>query len=219
MKTAYIIADNEESIPAFFRSSLLINCIDIYVNIFPKNEQYKSNYNDDVLNIIKKSSVVLVFCDRFTNNMTIELGMAIALQKKIYIFSDYVNDIPYLLKDYAVLSSNNNYDTYLNNILNEFTKSDKMLVENTTTSLLQLYVDDNDIVYQVDSKGFEDMVYQLLLTKNKSVERDIYNNYGYDMVLNEGGSEIIIETKKLNKNSKVSINYIQQFFVNKRLML
>lgn len=210
MKTVYIIADNQESISPYIHNSLLRYNIEICANFFPKNEYYKNN--DDVLNLIKRSSVVLVFSDRFTNNMAIEIGIAIALQKKIFIFADYINDIPYLLKDYAVFSSDKNYESYFNNILNELQKADKTVVENEHSTLLKLYSENNDIIYQVDAKDFEEMVYQLLITKNKNVTRDIYSNHGYDMVLNDAGTEIIIEVKKLNKNSKVSINYIQQFF-------
>jgi Restriction endonuclease len=212
MKTAYFIADNEESISAYILNSLLNNNIGICASLFQKHDHCKNDHNDDVLTSIRRSKIVLVFCDRFTNNMAVEIGMAIALEKKIFIFSDFVNDIPYVLKDYAIFSSHNNYDSCLDKILHAVNDSGIEETENIPSTLLERYAANNDMIYQVDGKDFEEMVYQLLTANNKSVIRDIYSNDGYDMVVNDGNTEFIVEAKKFNKNAKVSLNYIQQFF-------
>lgn len=211
MKYVYILAENENLINKEIYNILAINNIEVLINVIYRNEKF-SNIKNNTLSAIKQSSAVLVFCNNFTNNFVLELGIAIGLEKEIFIFSDYVNDIPYLLKDHSYINSEVNINNIVAKVLNTISNEKQFLIQNNKENILSVYEKNKNIISQIEGKQFEDLVYELLMKSHSDIRKEFYSNIGYDMLISYNKHDIIVEAKKLSKNSKVSINYIQQFF-------
>jgi HJR/Mrr/RecB family endonuclease len=209
MIKAYVITDDEELITSEIINSLINNHIKV---LYSSHAQCKSqNLNIDEISSINECNIVMVFCNKFTNDMAIEIGFAIAFEKKIVVFSDFVTELPSLLNKYAIISSYKCLKSSPNNLFEILLDQPKFGKKILSNQLLKLYEKNKEIVNQIDGKDFEEMTYQLLIKFTRNVDREKINNEGYDMILKNDNSDIIIEAKKLNKNSKVTIDYIQQF--------
>lgn len=213
MDTIYMISDYENNYINRIYEYLSNYNIKVLGNSHSNNIYYLENIQDNIVQSIDKSSVVIVVCEKITINIALEIGIAIGQGKKIFVFSDKVNDLPFFLKDMTIYQIEDINENMIDKILTSiYENSQKIKLFNSKTDLINKYNDDKELIFKLNSKDFEDLVFQTFIKKNILVNKNM-NKFGYDFISkNKDKSGIIFEVKKLQKNSKVSINYIQQFF-------
>jgi restriction endonuclease len=149
-----------------------------------------------------------------------ELGYAIASSKKVLIVADYDIEIPYPLKNYQFLrtgldSSNSIFDIirYLEKLrFGENKESEPINTLEEFNSLLEI---DRQTIDKVSGPEFELLIAKFFESKGFNVKQaDSTSDYGFDLIINnyEGHNKTIVEVKKYNRNSKVSVNTIHQVF-------
>lgn len=171
--------------------------------------EYFINKCDVFIAIIKYAEPVLFF----------EIGYAAALSKKIIIISNSEDEVPHFLNNYSFIKS----DNYLHNL-------GYQLAQILKDTILELSYDESypsdlkefikqyrinpQIIERLTEKEFEQIVFNHFnhFTDCKPEVTSSSRNYGYDLTLNnyKGYSKTIVEIKKYNPNSKVSINVVQQ---------
>lgn len=211
MKSIYFITDNEFNNTSKIQRYFFNNNIKIYGNSHSNNDFYLNNLQENVIQSIKNSSVVIVACNYITNNIAIEIGIAIGLGKKINIFTDNVKEYPNLIREMMLIDSNNLTEEILEKILYDIHSNyDQKIVQDSCSSF-DKYLNDSDYIYKINAKVFENFVMELVNYTSLKLEKNM-NKFGYDFSCSYDNEKMIMEVKKLSKNSKVSINYIQQFF-------
>lgn len=149
-----------------------------------------------------------------------ELGYAIASSKKVLIVADYDIEIPYSLKNYQFLrtsldSSNSVYDIirYLEKLrFEEYEESQPIKNLGEFYSLLEI---DRQAIDKISGPEFEHLIADFFRAEGYDVSTpESPSDYGFDLMLKDyqGFGKTIVEIKKYNRNSKVSVNTIHQVF-------
>lgn len=171
--------------------------------------EYFINKCDVFIAIIKYAEPVLFF----------EIGYASALSKKIIIISNNEDEIPFFLKNYSFIKA----DTYHNSIGYHLTQilrnttmelSHDLTYPNNLKEFIHSYRVNPQIIERLTEREFEQIVFNHFRysTNYQPEEPASAKDYGYDMTLNnyKGHHRTLVEIKKYNPNSKVSINVVQQ---------
>tara|TARA_R110001592_G_C12923714_1_gene728777 strand:- start:4 stop:837 length:834 start_codon:yes stop_codon:yes gene_type:complete len=149
-----------------------------------------------------------------------ELGYAIASGKKVLIVADTDTDLPYNLKNYQFIrtdleSSHSVYSIirYLEKI--QFEESHEERNIETLEEFTDLLRVDSTAIDKISGSEFELLIANFFKSKGYGVQlAETSSYYGFDLMIDnfEGHRKTIIEIKKYNRNSKVSINTIHQVF-------
>lgn len=171
--------------------------------------EYYINKCDIFIAIVKYAEPVLFF----------EIGYASALSKKIIIISNNEDEIPYFLKNYSFIKA----DTYHTSIGHQLTQilgnlafehNHDMTYPNNLKEFIHSYRVNPQIIERLTEREFEQIVFNHFRysTNYQPEEPTSSKDYGYDMILNNynGHHRTLVEIKKYNPNSKVSINVVQQ---------
>lgn len=170
--------------------------------------EYWISQSDVFIAIIKDKSPFVFY----------ELGYATALGKKILIISESDFDLPLSLKKYNYIRfdsgiSNSIYDVI--NFLQKTNIEEKSFKDNISNfkELISSFRENSQIIDRVSGPEFEDFIFNYFRSNGANVERPRSStDYGYDFILRDwkGFEKTIVEVKKYNRNSKVSVNTIQQ---------
>ena len=146
-----------------------------------------------------------------------ELGYATALGKKVLIISESEYDLPFSLKNYNYIRYDSGTSNSIYNVINFLQKTtveDKSLPSNISTFKdLILNIQQNpQVIDRVSGPEFEKFILNYFQQIGATIRPISAAEYGYDFMLYgwEGCDRTLIEVKKYNKNSKVSVNTIQQ---------
>jgi HJR/Mrr/RecB family endonuclease len=147
-----------------------------------------------------------------------ELGYATALGKKVLISADSEFDMPFGLKNYNYIrfdSTNSNSIFNIINFINNAPVEEPKITEHVSNlkDLVGKLKNNPQIVDSISGPQLEELFFQYF--QNQGIKVDIANpssDYGFDLIIYDWKSfrKTIVEIKKYNKNSKVSVNTIQQ---------
>lgn len=171
--------------------------------------EYYINKCDVFIAIIKFAEPVLFF----------EIGYASALSKKIIIISNNEDEIPYFLKNYSFIKTDS-YHTSIGHQLTQilsnlaFELNHDLSYPNNLKEFIHSYRINPQIIERLTEREFEQIVFNHFQhsTDYLPEEPTSAKDYGYDMILNnyKKHQRTLVEIKKYNPNSKVSINVVQQ---------
>lgn len=147
-----------------------------------------------------------------------ELGYATALGKKVLIISESEFDLPTSLKKYNYVRFDSSMSNAIYNVINFLQKTniEEKLVKDNISNFKELIANfrkNSQIIDRVSGSEFEDFIFNYFRNSGVNVDRPYTSiDYGYDFILNnwKGFAKTIVEVKKYNRNSKVSVNTIQQ---------
>jgi HJR/Mrr/RecB family endonuclease len=168
---------------------------------------------------ISQADVFIAIIKDKTPFVFFELGYATALGKKVLIISESEFDMPSSLKKYNYIRfdsggiSNSIYSVI--NFLQNTRIEEKSIRENITTfkDLIINLRENPQIIDRISGAEFEEFIYTYFRNTGVDIDRpSTSSDYGYDFILSnwKGYPKTIVQAKKYNKNSKVSVNTIQQ---------
>ncbi|KKG14167.1 hypothetical protein EO98_09350 [Methanosarcina sp. 2.H.T.1A.6] len=198
---------------------------DYYVdhyNIYKDNFQIDSTNADlanSMQNLINKCDLLIAFLTDTNYNVIFELGYALGKGKKILLVSDENVKIPNALENVRYIRSKYN-DNLIYDIIN-YIESVEDIQENNKINdyedfkrLLTLYVNDQNVLDQIEPNEFEDFIYEWFKKQGiNSYRNENSVDVDYDFLLTDyyHYKKTLVEVKKYNSNSKVSVGKIQQF--------
>lgn len=147
-----------------------------------------------------------------------ELGYATALGKKVLIISESEFDLPTSLKKYNYIRFDSGMSNAIYNVINFLQKTnieEKSVRDNISNfkELITNFRENSQIIDRVSGSEFEEFIFTYFRNSGANVDRpNTSTDYGYDFILKDwkGFHKTIVEVKKYNRNSKVSVNTIQQ---------
>lgn len=169
--------------------------------------------------LISQSDVFIAIIKEKSPFVFYELGYAAALGKKVLIICDSEFDLPESLRNYNYARFDSTLSNTLYTVINflqRTTIEENSLKENISTlkDFIQQTKLNPQIIDRVSGAELEELVYNYFVGIGANVERpkSTAEHYGFDLMLYqwEGHKKTLIEVKKYNKNSKVSVNTIQQ---------
>jgi len=179
-------------------------------------EMWESNSST---HLIDKSDVFLFVYTGKNSSQFIELGYAMALSKKILIVADQDVEIPSDLRHMIYLRLDLNTSEFIYAIskaLRDFKIDERREAERISTlpELISASLNNERILDTISPNDFEMMVVEYFRSIGLQVETAANRDYGYDFILMgfENYNRTIVEVKKYNQNSKVSVNTIHQVF-------
>jgi HJR/Mrr/RecB family endonuclease len=169
--------------------------------------------------LINKCDVFIVILKYAEPKLFYEIGYASSLSKNIIIISNLSEEIPHFLKNYTFI----NVETYSTNIGFQLTQllgtmkfdiNTDLNYPNDLKDFIRTYRENPQILERLTEKEFEQIVFNHFKNNTGFNPEEPVNirDYGYDMIFSNylGFSKTLVEIKKYNSNSKVSINVIQQ---------
>lgn len=219
MKNVYI-SSSQQHLDDFLSMNIRRDLKDLGYNLLSLDQadfeksispEYYINKCDIFIAIIKYAEPVLFF----------EIGYASALSKKIIIISSSEEEIPYFLKNYNFIKADSYYNSLgfqLIQILRNmpFEESQDFLYPNNLREFISSFRNNPQIVERLTESEFEKIVFNHFAeqTDFSPAETSSSRDFGYDIALNnyKGHGKTLVEIKKYNPNSKVSINVVQQLF-------
>lgn len=170
--------------------------------------------------LISQCDIFIAVISDENPNVFYELGYASALGKLVLIVSDVDFELPEQIKQFSYLKFDNNLaNSAFYNILNFLEKaniSERQVADDIQNihSLLQIMRNDLQVIDRISGSEFEEMFYNYFRNiEGIGVEKPRQtSDYGFDLMLFNwnGFSKSIVEIKKYNRNSKVSVSAIQQ---------
>lgn len=206
------MTDYDSSIPKDYFGLLLNYGFECFVKKIGNNELYSDKTNERMLTELRKSHVIIIIADYLSPDMLVEIGFAVALRKRIILFSNINNNLPSIIRSNVICSERNFGESEIDIIKTELNKIIDRSENNEARSIFDLYTRRTNIVEQISGKDFEDLVYEMFKNAHIKVEKDIYSSLAYDMTVQINNEPVVIECKKLAMNSKVSLNYVQQLY-------
>lgn len=153
-------------------------------------------------------------------NVFYELGYATALGKKVLLISDIDIELPEQLKKFNYIRFDNNLanSAYYNifNFLEKTRIEEQKTLDsfNDLRTFLSSLQENPQIIDRISGPELENLVYDYFRNiKGIGVEKPTQSSdYGFDLMLFgwQNFHKTIVEIKKYNKNSKVSVTTIQQ---------
>lgn len=184
------------------------------------NEGYSSyDQNNSPEYYINKCDVFIAILKYTEPEIFYEIGYASALSKKIIIISNLSEEIPRFLKNYPFINAESyslNIGFQLTQLLNtmKFDSNLSFKFPNDLRDFIEMNRSNPQIIEILTEKEFEQLVFNHFKfnTDFNPEEFSGTQEYGYDIILTnyKGFSKTLVEIKKYNSNSKVSINVIQQ---------
>lgn len=170
--------------------------------------EYWISQSDVFIAIIKDKSPFVFY----------ELGYATALGKKVLIISESEFDLPSSLRKYNNIRFDSGISSSIYNVINFLRKTnidEKYVIDNISNfkELIDNFRENSQIIDRVSGPEFEDFIFNYFSnTGAKVVRPNSSTDYGYDFILRDwkGFHKTIVEVKKYNRNSKVSVSTIQQ---------
>lgn len=168
--------------------------------------------------LISKSDVFIAIINEKSQFVFYELGYATALGKKVLIISESEYDLPSSLKKYNFIrldSGMSNAIYNVNNFLQKTNIEERSISENISNfkDLIINFRENAQIIDRVSGPEFVEFIFNYFRNTGADVYRpNTTTDYGYDFILRDwkGFPKTIVEVKKYNRNSKVSVNTIQQ---------
>ncbi len=170
---------------------------------------YYINKCDIFIAIVKFAEPILFF----------QIGYATALSKKIILVSNYEDEIPYFLKHYSFIKTDafyNNLGIQLHQIFGNITFENEVefMYPTDLRTFIKSYHNNPQLIDRLTERDFEQIIFSFFqLETNYQPELPASSkDFGYDLILRNytGHKKTLVEIKKYNTNSKVSINVIQQ---------
>ena len=193
-----------------------------YEVVNPSRNEYahSSDINESYEFLINKCDLFISILKSNYPWQMFELGYAIASGKKVLIVADSDTDLPYNLKNYQFIradleTSNSVYSIIRHLEKMQFEESHNERNIDNLEHFTDLLRDDSRAIDSISSSEFETLIAKFFESKGYTVKRaETSNDYGFDLMIEdfEGHRKTIIEIKKYNRNSKVSINTIHQVF-------
>jgi HJR/Mrr/RecB family endonuclease len=147
-----------------------------------------------------------------------ELGYATALGKKVLIISESEYDLPFPLSKYNYIRFDSGVYNSVYGVINFIEKT--KFEENALKGDIANFEDfvssiqkNSQVIDRVSGLEFEELIFSYFKRIGAMIQKPASaSEYGYDFILTDwkGHSKTIVEVKKYNKNSKVSVNSIQQ---------
>lgn len=168
--------------------------------------------------LISQADVFIAFIKDKSPFVFYELGYATALGKKVLIISEAEYDLPISLKKYENIRFYSGMSNAIYNIINFLKKTkieEKYVSENISNfkELITTFKENSQIIDRISGSDFEGFIFNYFKQNGAFVSRPkTPSDYGYDFILSDwrGVPKTIVEIKKYNRNSKVSVNTIQQ---------
>jgi hypothetical protein len=202
--------------------SYIVNAIQnegLYV-IHADSLEVTSDIKTEIFSAIRQSDfVIAIINDEVpSSNVMFELGYALGVSKKVFLVSEKSTKLPFELASLPVIS----VDLYDNSGLNKLIDSIKAEPDLSETEtflnlppkdVLSKLSENPSLIDQIQPRQFEELIAEYLIVSGFSVEKlSPKNNFGYDFLIKNIGDieNIIVEVKKYNQNSKVSVSEIQR---------
>lgn len=168
--------------------------------------------------LISQADVIIALIKDKTPLVFYELGYASALGKKVLIISESEFDLPKALKNYNYIRFDSGISNAIYHVVNflERTNIDMKSYKKNISNFNDLIINfrkNSQIIDSVSGRDFEEFLLTYFRKKGIDVVRpSSTSDYGFDFILNDwnGFHKTIVEVKKYNRNSKVSVNTIQQ---------
>lgn len=219
MKKIFISSTRKESSDHFV-SALKKDLKDMGFEVLnvDKEESWLNIENQTTEHLISKSDIVIAIINETRPNVFFELGYATALGKQVLILSTSDFELPYNLKNFSNIKYDLNY-LHSRNTCYDFIKhskiSEKRKVEKFTSlkELIKISKHDPQILHEISPFQFEKLVGDLFKKMGYDVSMtEQSKDSGIDLILTDRKNDSItlVECKKYNRNSKVSINTIRE---------
>ena len=199
-------------------NDLLINELVKYnFNVFT-NEQYSGKISDMMaFDNIKKSSVIIAIINDLSPNVFLEVGYAIGQGKTVLLVCNPNIDLPANLGSFMYIRMDNNASITINEIVNQLINSNAFVEaeqkKDNYKEILSIYKTNREKFEGIDYMSFERAMKEWFVSRGYLTE-ETYDNHdrGYDILLKnyKNYTKTLVEIKKFNINSKVSISYIQK---------
>lgn len=168
--------------------------------------------------LISQSNVFIAIIKEKSPFVFYELGYATALGKKVLIISESEFDLPSSLRKYNYIRFDSGISNSMYNVISflQNTNIEEKQIRNEISNfkdLITTFKENSQIIDRVSGPEFEDFIFNYFITNGVNVEKpNSSTDYGFDFILRnwKGFSKTIVEVKKYNRNSKVSVNTIQQ---------
>ena len=188
-----------------------------WTTLNPSSDFVGSNWLDQQSEMLKNASVVIAFLTERRMNTIFEIGVAYGLGKKIILVADFPN-IPSDLRMVQAIDARAGLSEITLEILRQISQLEmsgwnpKSELPQDLRSMLNLRINRPEAFELISSQAFEQAVYNEFANKGFSMElAETLRESGYDMRAKDfSHSTLIIEVKKLNPNSKISIAAIQK---------
>lgn len=170
--------------------------------------EYWISQSDVFIAIIKDKSPFVFY----------ELGYATALGKKVLIISESEFDLPSSLRKYNYIRFDSAISNSIYNVINflQNTNIEEKSVRDNISNFKELitnFRENSQIIDRVSGSEFEEFIFAYFRNLGVNIHKpNTSTDYGYDFILKDwnGFTKTIVEVKKYNRNSKVSVNTIQQ---------
>lgn len=220
MKKIYI-SSSQKPIDDFFSFNLKRDLSELSYEVVNKEVNdiyYNDNKNSSPEYLISRADIFIAVIKGKSPFVFYELGYAAALGKKVLIISDSDFDLPLPLRNYNYLRLDSSLSNSVYNIINFLEKTkinEKSIIDNILSlkDFIEKIKEDPQIIDRISGPQFEDFVYNYFADSGISIEKSKPStDYGFDLMLYNWNkfNRTIVEVKKFNKNSKVSVNTIQQ---------
>lgn len=189
------------------------------INVFPNIICSDFELENTNQNSINKCDLLIAIISEYNPNVFFELGYAIGRGKQILIVGSIGIDLPRSLKNINYIVG----DPYEKNIIFEiinqiekmkFIQTKKVENINDLEFLINSYDNDQDFFDKIEPIQFEEIIGQFFRRMNYEIyPNENPNEYGYDFLITNYGNygKTLVEIKKYNRNSKISVGQIQQF--------
>ena len=180
---------------------------------------YYTDLASSMQNLINNCDLLIAFLTEANNNIIFELGYALGKGKKVLIVSDETVTMPEALENVSYIRSKYN-DKLIYDIINYISsikfsqQHDKIENFSDFKSLIESDRYDPSALDQIEPMKFEDFIYEWFDTQCVNIFRnENREDVGYDFLLTNyhNYKKTLVEVKKYNSNSKVSVGKIQQF--------
>ncbi len=177
--------------------------------------------------LIKKANIVISLISgnsMDTHNQFFELGYALGANKDVIIVAPPNLKLPYYLKNITYILHEPPFDNityrvipFLESYSQNYKQTDELDIDTKTreVTIQEQYNKNPHLFNDMAPQSFENTVRELLQEKGFEVEKPRgKTDYGYDLIINnfKGHKKVLVEIKKYQSTSKVSISPIQQLF-------
>ncbi len=179
-------------------------------SLFDENKatpEYLISQSDFFIAVIKDKSPFVFY----------ELGYATALGKKVLIISESESDLPSSLKKYNVIRFDLGTTNIIYNVINFLKKTNisKDINKDYFSNFKELITSvrgNSQIIDTISASELDEFIIKYFKSKGIIVDKPGISEYGCDFILKDwkGFPKTIVEVKKYNRNSKVSVSSIQQ---------
>lgn len=180
---------------------------------------YYADLASSMQNLINNCDLLIAFLTEANNNIIFELGYALGKGKKVLIVSDETVTMPGALGNIRYIRSKYN-DKLVYDIINYISsielvqQKDKIETYSDFKFLVKSDRYDPSSLDQIEPMKFEDFIYEWFDNQGVNIVRnENHEDIGYDFLLTNyhNYKKTLVEVKKYNSNSKVSVGIIQQF--------